>query len=149
MSPELIDKLNNKHRLIFENIFPADVGDGWYNILDMLFTGIASHLKQLKENYVYEVRLGASNVDMPDETIRIMQIKEKFGSLRIYCSTVDLYMSGLVNMAELMSMVTCEECGNPGELKTTNGWVKCLCNEHRMAEALDAPASFMNDKSIM
>ena len=64
--------------------------------------------------------------------VTLDQVKEKFGTLRFYYTGGDEYISGLVSMAESMSGVTCEECGNPGETKG-QGWVVTLCETHRNA----------------
>jgi hypothetical protein len=66
--------------------------------------------------------------------VTVDQVKEKFGTLRFYYTGGDEYISGLVAMAESMSGVTCEECGNPGK-RVGGGWVTTLCKEH--AEARD------------
>lgn len=57
------------------------------------------------------------------------QVKEKFGGLRFYYDGGDDYISALSAMAESMSYVTCEECGNPGK-PTRGGWVRTLCETH-------------------
>jgi hypothetical protein len=59
----------------------------------------------------------------------IAQVKEKFGTLRFYYDGGDDYISGLVAMAEGMTAVTCEECGDIGEGRH-GGWVRTLCDEH-------------------
>lgn len=64
------------------------------------------------------------------EQVTLDQCKEKFGTLRFYYTGGDDYISGLVNMAESMSGVTCEECGSPGE-QSGGGWIRTLCEEHR------------------
>ena len=66
--------------------------------------------------------------------VTLDQVKEKFGTLRFYYSGGDDYISGLASMAESMSAVTCEECGNPGKT-VGGGWLTTLCKEH--AEARD------------
>ena len=58
--------------------------------------------------------------------VTLDQVKEKFGTLRFYYSGGDDYISGLVTMAESMSAITCESCGNPGE-RTGGGWIKTIC----------------------
>jgi len=58
--------------------------------------------------------------------VTLDQVKEKFGTLRFYYSGGDEYIDGLVSMAESMSAVTCEECGNPGT-QTSGGWIKTIC----------------------
>ena len=64
--------------------------------------------------------------------VTLDQVKEKFGTLRFYYTGGDDEISGMVRMAESMSGVTCEECGNPGETKG-QGWVVTLCETHRAA----------------
>ena len=61
--------------------------------------------------------------------VTLDQVKEKFGTLRFYYSGGDDYISGLVSMAESMSAITCETCGNPGT-RTGGGWIKTACKEH-------------------
>jgi hypothetical protein len=58
------------------------------------------------------------------------QVKEKFGGLRFYYRGGDEYISGLAAMAESMSYVTCETCGNPGS-PTKGGWITTLCKDHK------------------
>lgn len=58
------------------------------------------------------------------------QVKEKFGGLRFYYDGGDDYISGLSSMAESMSYVTCERCGNPGK-PNDEGWIQTLCENHR------------------
>ena len=59
------------------------------------------------------------------------QVKEKFGTLRFYYRGGDEYVRGVVDMAENMSSITCEACGNPGEC-IDGGWIRTLCEEHVM-----------------
>ena len=91
-----------------------ECGDGWFNILDQLMGNIQHHIdwKNKKEEVVAQVTLD--------------QVKEKFGTLRFYYSGGDDYISGLVSMAESMTGVTCEECGNPGESRG-GGWIHTYC----------------------
>jgi len=94
-----------------------DCGDGWYNIINQLCANIQHHIdwKNRKEEIVPQV-----TVD---------QVKEKFGSLRFYFTGGDDYIRGMATMAESMSGVTCEECGNPGST-LGRGWLTTLCEKH-------------------
>ena len=59
-----------------------------------------------------------------------VQIKEKFGSLRVYANNLDEYSSGVIRMAENMSAMICEDCGNPGNKyggTPNNGWIRVRC----------------------
>lgn len=72
---------------------------------------------------------------------KVMQIKEKFGGLRFYCSFPKDYSElgyTHIRKAETLAWETCEDCGEPGELRIHNGWrlVNCqtcydqYCEEH-------------------
>ena len=91
-----------------------DCGDGWYNILNQLMGNIQHHIDWKNRNgeVVSQVTLD--------------QVKEKFGTLRFYYTGGDEYIHGLVAMAEAMSGVTCEGCGNVGERKG-GGWIHTYC----------------------
>ena len=112
--------LVNRHKPMTETAmcWGFECGDGWFNILDRLMDNIQHHInwKNRDGNVVPQVTLD--------------QVKEKFGTLRFYYTGGDDYISGLVSMAESMSGITCETCGNPG---TTGGqgWISTLCETHR------------------
>jgi hypothetical protein len=61
--------------------------------------------------------------------VTLDQIKEKFGTLRFYYTGGDDVIDGMVRMAESMSGVTCETCGNPGQQRG-GGWIRTLCDHH-------------------
>ena len=87
------------------------VGDGWFNIINQTCQLIQSHIDW--------------NKDCPQVVAE--QVKEKFGSLRFYYQGGDEYCSGVVALAESMSGVTCEECGDIGWARG-GGWVHVTCN---------------------
>ena len=58
--------------------------------------------------------------------LQFVQVKEKYGTLRLYTNYVDDYIDGVVNMAESMSAYTCETCGVPGKTTGTS-WYYTLC----------------------
>lgn len=69
----------------------------------------------------------------PDGTIKIVQIKEKFGSLRMYVETKGPdEFRGLVNRsikwATAASTGRCAVTGRKGRI-VDNGWLLCLCSE--------------------
>ena len=67
--------------------------------------------------------------------VTLDQVKEKFGTLRFYYSGGDDEISGMVRMAESMSGVTCEGCGNIGE-RRGGGWVHTYCTPCEEAREL-------------
>ncbi len=91
-----------------------ECGDGWFNILNQLMGNIQHHIDWKNRN----------GEIVPQVTLD--QVKEKFGTLRFYYTGGDEYIHGMVALAEAMSGVTCESCGNPGERKG-GGWVHTYC----------------------
>jgi hypothetical protein len=59
----------------------------------------------------------------------ILQVKEKFGGLRIYVNNADEAIRQRIEAAEQESFHTCEVCGQPGRLREDD-WIKTLCDEH-------------------
>lgn len=63
------------------------------------------------------------------QQVLALQVKEKFGTLSFYYTGGDDVISGMVRMAESMSSVMCETCGNAGKLRGS-GWLYTACDEH-------------------
>ena len=87
-----------------------DVGMGWRPLI----RGLDTNLRDLDPDYV------------------IGQVKEKFGGLRYYLDAIveehreEAYR--LIHLAEALSILTCEDCGGPGEHCTIGKfWIKTLC----------------------
>jgi len=99
----------------------TSVGDGWLPIIDRLVTNLAK---------IYPA-------------FRIVQIKEKFGTLRFYIEAVptELYpqVSREIEEAELKSAEVCESCGKPGKMRDERYWMKTMCDEcdHNEQERLE------------
>ena len=102
-----------------------ECGDGWFQILDSLMSNIQHHIDWNNKNFEKGYK---QYKQVPQVTLD--QVKEKFGTLRFYYTGGDDVIDGMVRMAESMSAVTCEQCGNPG---TTGGqgWITTLCETHR------------------
>ena len=61
--------------------------------------------------------------------IHITQIKEKFGTLRVYTDTIDRELDELIQVMEEKSEYVCEVCGDVGKIRS-GGWIKTLCDLH-------------------
>lgn len=66
---------------------------------------------------------------------QVFQTKEKFGGLRFYIQPLQdvdkelwVQVHQAINEAEAESYKTCENCGQPGELRRDYSWVRTLCN---------------------
>ena len=136
--------------------FGIECGNGWYNIIDALCTAFSSGYSSCKIVNDYDTGIEDKKVSFEYSTADIQvvasQVKEKFGGLRFYYFTryseefekrVELYpntvaaiskeifnyYNGIVHLAEIMSVMTCEETGKPGRWCSRSGWIKTLCKE--------------------
>lgn len=104
-----IEELRTKYPQFLTDV-PCGVscGDGWVDILDRLFTD-----------------LDAMNIE-----IRVGQIKEKFGLLRVYAyggKENSRQIQDRINRAESESSLVCEDCGEPGTRRSID-WIRTLCD---------------------
>lgn len=109
--PEERDVLALHHR--YEKaVVSFECGPGWTDLLDAVFLQLHNTC--------------AGREWFPS------QIKEKYGSLRIY-SHGDLPEVGdqIISAAEHLSSNICEMCGSPGKLFSNHGWWSTRCKEHR------------------
>lgn len=110
-----------------------DCGNGWFNILNQLMGNIQHHIdwKEKQRNWAIEWNKEHPNElrEVPElvPQVTLDQVKEKFGTLRFYYTGGDDIIDGMVRMAESMSGVTCESCGNPGKSRS-GGWIHTYCD---------------------
>lgn len=102
---------------------------GWYELVREL-----SHkLVGLVHDWNDELNLDEEDPNNEcDKEIFIDQIKEKFGSLRVYLSYGTKEMYDLIHVYEQKSGIVCESCGRPGTKQHSSpwSWIKTLCDEH-------------------
>lgn len=91
--------------------FGFEVGEGWRPLLQELFEKMDKLQKE-------------QNLD-----IRVVQVKEKFGGLRVYINGANDDVYALINEAEAKASKTCETCGKPGK-RQTDGWRYVACEDH-------------------
>ena len=100
-----------------DKIIPQEweCGTGWYNLYQPIVDEINSINESLPE----------------EEKIRIYQIKEKFGGLRIYVSHSNPFLDAKIEEAENRSYKTCEQCGatNDTGLLYVGGWIYNCCRD--------------------
>ena len=83
------------------------VGAGWAQLVQEVF----SKMEQLGNN------------------IKIVQVKEKYGGLRIYTNVMHDEFEKVILDVERRSYTICDTCGVPGKLRS-GGWYRTLCDEH-------------------
>ncbi|NIM21892.1 MAG: hypothetical protein GTN64_05660 [Candidatus Latescibacteria bacterium] len=86
-----------------------ECGEGWHPIIDKAVAKIRKY--------------------HPD--VEFLQIKEKFGGLRIYTSYTSPAIEAIIELADEFCEETCEQCGKPGNLRMNGkrSWVKTMCAE--------------------
>jgi hypothetical protein len=58
-----------------------------------------------------------------------VQVKEKFGGLRIYTDVYDEEVDKVLMSLEIDSFNICEVCGDAGKLRG-GSWYRTLCEDH-------------------
>ena len=69
--------------------------------------------------------------------VQFSQIKEKYGTLRVYANYASDFAEGVIDMACSMSSITCEQCGMPGKMRGAF-WYYVSCDEHANPEDKDS-----------
>ncbi len=130
---------------------------GWFNIINVLCGEIYNPVQRAKQLLKAAIEYprddaGAFLKKAEDELAEalaelpeIVQIKEKFGTLRFYCYGGSERVHHLIEFAESMSGCTCEKCGAPGK-KDTEGWIKTHCIAHRRANPNDEKIKLQDGK---
>jgi hypothetical protein len=99
------------------------VGDGW---------------RELVETAVGRI---ADAIAAAPDCLRIVQIKEKYATIRIcwwpgpgFTDAMHVAVEEAVDLAKARSACTCETCGEPGRLFKRGGWFITACDEHSEGE---------------
>ena len=118
MRRELEDKLAREFPQLFADrnksphetlmCWGCECCDGWYDILYTMCTELMTS-------------------DLPKE-FRFTQIKEKFGTLRVYSMYYTNEIEEIIDKTEGLSAYTCEICGNNKDARATKDrWIRTLC----------------------
>lgn len=106
-------KFVDPYRLINANLSPGyrhlHVDDGWYQIIWDLCEEIEPHVKD-------------------DPGFHFIQVKEKFGTIRVYVSHYTDQIQASLTKADKRSSYTCEVCGKPGKLRDSS-WLRTYCDD--------------------
>ena len=119
MKPELERKLIEDFPTLFMGVnkpvtdslmaFWCECGDGWYSLIYAM----------------------CQEITAADPEAELLQVKEKWGHLRVYLHSGNSgkykEVNEIVRNYEALSAETCERCGEPGE-RRLGGWIKTLCD---------------------
>ena len=93
--------------------FGFECEDGWFDLIWRLCADIEKMLPQM--------------INIPEEPFEVVQVKEKFGTLRFYTTTGTQEIRKRINQAEQESAGICELCGAPGKQYEIRGWLMVRC----------------------
>jgi hypothetical protein len=97
---------------VFDSARYVDVGIGWLGLVRAFVTEALPH----------------------DPSLAVHEIKEKWGTLRIWCDTEVREARLAKGKAEIKSSMTCEVCGGAGYIRRPPpdrfAWWRTLCDEH-------------------
>lgn len=107
-------ELKQKYKHLFQPGGLLAVSDGWLPSIELMLQEIDEYLKQ-------------QNI----QSFEILQIKEKFGQLRVYTSEGDEQLYAIIRKAAKEIDKTCEICGTEGQLQMVEGWLGVRCERHK------------------
>lgn len=129
MKPELDRQLVKEHPTLFADrhadmrttamYWGFECGDGWYELLKDACDKIEPILAANKK---------ADPLGWKCGLYRASQVKEKYGTLRLYLSGASNEVYKIVDELEHKSSTICEECGKPGKIIGGN-WLYCRCRD--------------------
>ena len=111
-----------------------ECNEGWHDLLDRACVRIENAL------------------DVGD-SVRITEIKEKYGTLRIYWSgrlprEAAAKVDEVVDLAKARSACTCEICGVEGRRYNNRGWLATACAEHAVGDPEPVRPGFENIRKL-
>lgn len=117
MKKELQEKLYNKYPQFFIQkdydmsetcmCWGINCNEGWFNLLDELIGKIVK----------------------AEPKTEAVQIKEKYGILKVYVTKGSQKVENLIDKYEEKSSKVCEDCGKSGKLHDIEGWLYTVCDE--------------------
>ncbi|WP_460091701.1 MbcA/ParS/Xre antitoxin family protein [Pseudomonas sp. S2_E02] len=114
-----------------EAIFGFECNDGWGDLIQATL-------------WLVQQRARMSPLD-----VKVTQVKEKFGQLRIYHRGGDESIGAAFDIAELVSGCVCEICGIQGEVISVDGWLQARCSQHSPAEKIARVKNVKNNDNYI
>ena len=124
--------LKEKYPKLLKDIY-IECGEGWKDIIKITCEQILTHESFLETTGVHVVEFEDEITDEDDYcSVRIVQIKQKFGGLRVYYDGGDNIIREIVNEAETKALTVCEYCGSTEnvKLRKRNSWLYTGCDKH-------------------
>ncbi|HBO3958495.1 hypothetical protein P3C80_30715 [Pseudomonas aeruginosa] len=111
--------------------FPFECGNGWYPAVHAALS-FASKRNEEKQ-------LG----------LCIIQVKEKFGELRIYHRGGDALIEAGLGAASIIAASMCDVCSRLGYADNQGGWLAARCEDHRGLPAREVSDAYvLNERFV-
>ena len=114
MNTALDMMLKAKHGKILPRNLEVKCDSGWYDIINSLLTSMSNYIR----------------MNNPQVKLQIVEIKEKFGLLRVqygFKDIPDLRIDGMVRAICDLSATICEVCGSHHATLSNGDFRKTLC----------------------
>jgi hypothetical protein len=140
----------------FDLKWQQDLKDKYTNLLEFVhYIECESGWKEIIENLLLNIHRFEASVKVENpkyRPIKLVQIKQKYGCLRVYYDFHYPYpysdvISDMITAAELESMKTCELCGSKTNVRTLakRSWLLTICAVCDTDYAKKHAAWFMKD----
>lgn len=101
-------------------LYGFECSDGWFRIILWMSRYVQSYIDQQNE-----YALKYPDKYQPVDQLKIVQVKEKFATLRIYTEGGNDRISGIISFVEYISGFICEKSGKTDNVVfNTTGWHK-------------------------
>lgn len=158
MNPDITERLVKRFPILYQDYsysasetamcWGFSHGDGWFEIVWQLSLAIEEELgyswleerwfllKKRLWRWLQNLRFKASILQL-NTGFAVSEVKEKFGTLRFCCGATET-IHKYIRLAERLSAVTCEDCGEPGSRIEHRGWISTLCDSCRKKLSVQA-----------
>ncbi|MEP6874847.1 MAG: hypothetical protein ABI887_10825 [Burkholderiales bacterium] len=130
---EALASFHHRYPLLFARKIGLECGVGWNFLLDEAFFSLEAEIQRGLEcgDWFPHPPQRGHPLNHPPAVgwPHAEQIKEKFGSLRIYLSHHTPELDAAIRLAEERADRTCDQCGEPGSL-IPRGWMRVRCAHH-------------------
>jgi hypothetical protein len=120
------------------SLFGIECRKGWEPLITNVFELLTARYRMAVYDLEYAIKSNKDSLQIDflklkveDEKSKLpvlCQIKSKFATLRIYGDNLSDYANGVISMAEVMSGIICEYCGDKGK-QTGDRWITTLCED--------------------
>lgn len=125
-----LDRFHRQYPHLFVRKIGLECGAGWFPLLDALFIVLERCIVEGIQTGQWQDRIGEGHTHRWPYAL---QIKEKFGGLRVHVSQWDVPMRAAIDLAKVRADGTCDQCADPGSLRRLGGYMCTRCDLHAQA----------------